>query len=74
MNTWPNGYQHAMHQHEHEAWNTNNYPGTLQLCSECGEPTGRCEEDSIYLDEDHEFGPLCEDCYHESDEYKSSLA
>ena len=41
-------------------WNANNYPGTLQLCSECGEPTGRCEEESLYVDD---FGPLCLDCW-----------
>lgn len=63
MNTWPDGYKHAMSQDAHEAWNAKNYPGTRQLCSECGEPTGRCEEDSIYLDDDGEIGPLCEECY-----------
>jgi len=61
-NTWPGGYHHAMHQSEHEAWNAKHYPGTLQLCSVCGEPTGKCEEDEI-LTEDGE--PLCENCYHE---------
>jgi len=69
MNTWPNGKKRATTQDEHRAWNTNNYPGTLQMCCQCDEPTGRCEEDEIYL-EDAETGPLCEGCYHVSDEYK----
>ncbi len=41
-----------------------NYPGTRQLCVTCDEPTGRCEDDSIYADEDGEVGPLCEACFH----------
>ena len=68
MNTWPNGFKHAMSQTEHEHWNATNYPGTRQLCSSCDEPTGRCEEDSIYTSDDE--GPLCETCWHEMDEYK----
>jgi len=51
----------AMHQHEHEAHNAANYPGTRQLCSSCSEPTGRCEEDSMFA----ESGPVCEACYDE---------
>jgi len=31
-----------------------------QLCKKCDEPTGRCEDDSLYLGG---IGPLCEDCY-----------
>lgn len=62
-NTWPGGRRHAMSQSEHAEWNANNYPGTLQLCCDCDEPTGRCEEDSIYADEDGEHGPLCESCW-----------
>ena len=68
MNTWPGGRRHAMTQCEHESWNAANYPGTRQLCSECGEPTGNCEEDAIYLDDG--TGPLCEECYHQSYEYR----
>jgi len=60
MNTWPNGYRHAITQDQHEEWNKTHYPGTRQLCSECGAETGRCEEDSMYLEE---IGPLCEECY-----------
>lgn len=52
-----------MDQSQHEAWNAKHYPGTRQLCSECDSPTGRCEEDSMYLGEDRERGPLCEECY-----------
>ena len=58
-NTWPDGYRHAMTQDEHRDWNANNYPGTLQLCSNCDEPTGQCEEDSIWSKDGE---PLCRDC------------
>jgi len=61
MNTWPKGYRHVMSQSDHEKWNAHNYPGTLQICVQCDEITGRCEDDSIYLED--ETGPLCEDCY-----------
>lgn len=61
MNTWPNGEKHAMTQHEHAVWNASNWPGTRQLCCQCDEPTGRCEEDDIYTEEG--MGPLCEDCW-----------
>ncbi len=64
MNTWPGGYQHGMYPGEHESWNAYNYPGTRQLCSECEQPTGRCEEDSMYQGIDGEIGPLCENCFH----------
>jgi hypothetical protein len=63
MNTWPNNYRHAMYQSEHEAWNSNNFPGTRQECSECGNYTERCEEDSFY---NKEGDPICEDCYHKN--------
>ncbi len=59
-NTWPGGQRHAMSQDEHEQWNAGVYPGTLQLCSECEVPTGRCEDDSLYI---NDSGPLCEKCY-----------
>ena len=52
----------SMTQSEHEAWNATHYPGTRQLCSECGEPTGRCEDDSIFSPDGE---PLCEYCYDE---------
>lgn len=51
---------------EHESWNANHYPGTRQLCVECDAPTGRCEEDSLYADEERERGPLCEDCWRQA--------
>lgn len=60
MNTWPGGNRRAMSQDEHERWNASNYPGTRQLCSKCGEPTGRCEDDSLH-DADGE-GPVCLEC------------
>ncbi len=34
----------------------------VQRCSECGNPTGKCEEDDLY-DEDNGDGPMCEECY-----------
>jgi len=58
-NTWPNGYRHAITQREHEDWNSHNWPGTLQLCVVCEQPTGRCEEDEIV----NALGqPICEEC------------
>lgn len=60
MNTWPDGERRPLTQAEHEAWNTRNYPGTRQLCCECEEPTGRCEEDSLICE--CGAGPFCEDC------------
>ena len=62
MNTWPDGKRRAMHQKEHEDWNAKHFPGTRQLCAECDEPTGRCEEDSMYNTNNE---PVCEDCWKE---------
>jgi hypothetical protein len=50
MNTWPGGHRHAMDQDEHEKWNASHYPGTKEICCQCDEPTGFCEEDG-YKDE-----------------------
>jgi hypothetical protein len=52
-----------MSQSEHEVWNARNFPGTRQLCAKCGEPTERCEDDSLYADDDREDGPLCDQCW-----------
>ena len=68
MNTWPGGQRKALSQNEHAAWNAITSPGTLQLCDTCGDTTGRCEEDAIYLDSGD--GPLCQECFHNSDEFK----
>ena len=46
---------------EHEKYNSTHCPGTRQLCSLCEEPTGRCEEDSLFLFNIN--GPVCENCY-----------
>jgi hypothetical protein len=66
-NTWPNGYRHTMGQNDHERWNTRNYPGTLQLCVQCDSPTGRCEDDSLFLENSvpngSALGPLCPECF-----------
>lgn len=59
MNTWPGDKRYAIHQDVHDWWNATHYPGTRQLCSICGEPTGLCEDDMIYP-EDGE--PICESC------------
>ena len=58
-NEWPGGKRHAMEQSAHEAWNAHHYPGTRQLCAACGSPTGRCEDDAMWVDG---AGPLCSDC------------
>lgn len=60
MNTWPGGRKRALSQREHESWNASHYPGTRQLCAECSEPTGRCEEDSIF---NNEGESICDACY-----------
>lgn len=49
----------ALDQDTHARINAQHYPGTRQLCITCEEPTGRCEDDSLYFD-DH--GPLCREC------------
>ena len=59
MNTWPNGVRRAMAQSEHESWNDRNYPGTLEICCKCDEPTGNCEEDNIIADDGN---PYCHSC------------
>ncbi len=43
----------------HERINSQNYPGTRQLCCDCDAPTGRCEDDSNFFGE---IGPLCDEC------------
>ena len=58
-NTWPNGPRRALSQSDHSAWNATHYPGTRQLCVHCDEPTGRCEDDAIYVGD---VGPLCAEC------------
>ena len=63
MNTWPNGKRHAMSQSGHAKWNASHYPGTRQMCVECDNPTGRCEDDSLFAGDDEEIGPLCEECW-----------
>jgi hypothetical protein len=60
MNSWPDGKRRALTPSQHEAWNASNYPGTRQLCCKCEGETGRCEEDSLYIEDE---GPLCESCH-----------
>lgn len=64
MSNWWEGK--ALDQSTHERINAEHYPGTRQLCDVCDQPTGRCEDDSIYLDSGE--GPLCPDCYSEEGE------
>jgi len=59
----------SRHQSEHEAINAREYPGTRQLCCVCDLPTGRCEEDAIYLTDG--TGPLCVECYGKTEECKA---
>ena len=61
MNIWPGENKHAMTQCDHEVWNASHYPGTKQLCAKCDEPTGSCEDDSIYHEDCD--GPICGDCH-----------
>jgi len=67
QNTWPQGIRRALEQDEHERWNSYNYPGTLELCCDCGEVTGRCDEDNIFTEKGH--GPLCIECWKKTEEY-----
>jgi len=53
------GHRRALSQDARAAINARHYPGTRQLCAECGSPTGRCEDDSIFIGD---IGPLCESC------------
>ena len=55
-----------MTQSEHRAHNAVHYPGTRQLCALCDEPTGCCEEDSIYRDTCER--PICLECAEKYDE------
>ena len=69
MNTWPENKRRALTQSEHEEWNASHYPGTRQLCCQCDEPTGRCEDDSLYIEDN---GPLCEECFEDSSTNKQN--
>jgi len=40
--------------------NSKKYPGTRQICDMCGEPTGRCEEDGYF---DNNENVYCEHCF-----------
>jgi len=61
MSDRPEIPRHVMTQCQHMVRNATHYPGTRQLCAECDEPTGRCEDDSLYTDD--EEGPFCEECW-----------
>ncbi len=70
MNSWPGGERHAIYQSEHDTWNAMHYPGTRQICVECGNPTERCEDDSLYFDD---IGPLCKACFDELEEEQNAI-
>ncbi len=54
------GIKRALSQSAHAAVNAR-YPGcTLQHCANCGEATGRCEDDAIW---NAEGEPICEECH-----------
>lgn len=61
-NKWPNDYRCSLSQKEHKEWNSKNYPGTRQLCDICKEPTERCEEDTLY---DNDDNIVCNKCLKE---------
>ena len=61
MKNWWEGK--ALDQSTHARINAVHYPGTRQLCTLCDEPTGRCEEDEMWIED---LGPLCESCYDEN--------
>jgi hypothetical protein len=61
MNSCPRDTARALTQDEHEKWNPHNYPGTKQICCMCESPTGRCEDDSLYIE--YHSGPYCEECF-----------
>lgn len=67
-NTWPEGKRHAMSQSAHKAWNRDHYPGTRQLCGLCGAPTGRCEDDSLYLSDGGD--PVCPQCWDDDEAHE----
>jgi len=67
-NSWPGGRRHAMLPSQHDAWNAHNYPGTRQLCDLCGEPTGRCEDDTLWAGDEDDIGPLCVSCWNNAKE------
>ena len=52
----------ARSQAEHQHINADSYPGTREICINCGDPTGKAGkgDDSLYL---YDEGPYCQDCY-----------
>jgi hypothetical protein len=60
FDAWQRGANRALSQDTHERINAAHYPGTRQICCECSEPTGRCEEDDLWWGD---LGPLCPACY-----------
>jgi len=47
-------------QSQHNIINSKEYPGTRQICINCDEPTGRCEDDGIWSEKLD--GWICPDC------------
>jgi formylmethanofuran dehydrogenase subunit E len=62
----------ARTQAQHKAFNATHYPGTRQLCDNCGEPTERCEEDALT----YNGKTLCSFCYDQclrNEEFQSMM-
>ena len=46
--------------HPRKLWPKEKKMKERERCVVCGEPTGKCGDDSLFEDG---YGPLCEDCY-----------
>ena len=60
INDFDSGKRKSFYPAEHERINAVRYPGTRQLCEQCGDETGRCEEDAMH---DKYGRVVCGDCY-----------
>jgi len=54
------GQIRPLDQSQHRAINAHYWPGTREICAECGEPTGSGGGDESRYNEDGE--PVCGDC------------
>lgn len=61
MSNWWDGK--ALDQTTHARINAQHYPGTLEICDACDEPTGNAGagDGSLFTDEGE--GPFCEACW-----------
>ncbi len=49
-----------LYQFQHDKINAVQFPGTRQICSVCGEPTDKCEEDGYFDSTGYAY---CEGCF-----------